>query len=288
MCELPAVVAADEQPQSRGVLPSQAYMLNFGIFSPADEEGVVTYPMPDILDGTQINPVVSSLFSADFDQASGVLYAVDNASFSLGTIDLDTGDFTPIAPITGASAGTVTGLAWDSATGIWYLTVNSVLYTIDSETAVATLVGDTGVDTVIEIKFDAAGQLYATSISTDSLYAVDKTDASSSLIGPLGYDINFAQGMAYDYSTDIMWAWLYLGGGTVHWATIDLETGAATPVVSYAGDGPEASGAILSGEPIVPVEPVPALPVPALGPIGLGILALMALVFGALRSRRHG
>ncbi len=287
MCELPPFVHVADHPRGVVAPGSQAYMLNFGIFSPAAEEGVLTYPMPDILDLTQINPNVGALFSADFDQISGVLYAVNNDDFSLGTVDLVTGDYTPIATITGVSGTVVTGLAWDPTTGTWYLTVNNDLYTIDPTTAVATPIGATGIPLLIEIKFDSSGQLYATSIDTGSLYAVDKSDASSTLIGALGFAINFAQGMAYDYDTDTMWAWLYQGGGNVQWATINLATGAATSVQSFSGNGPEASGAILGGFGDGPIEIPEFTPVPTLNALGLGILALMALMLGALMLRRR-
>lgn len=280
LCDLPAPHAGDTI-EGVGGSTAEAYMLNFGSFSDPGFTGVITYPMPDITNFTQIGPDASSLFSADFDQQSEVLYAIHNDNFSLGTVDLGTGAFNEIAVITGADAGqTLTGLAWDPTDGTWYLTAGSILYTIDVNTAEATEIGtaDVGGETLIEIKFDSSGQLYATTLE-DNLWAVDKTDASSTLIGALGFDINFAQGMAYDYSTDTMWAWLYQGSGAVDWATIDLSTGAAASVESYTGDGPEASGGILGGFTGGPGEVPESQPVPTLGTWGLiGLVLLLGLV----------
>ncbi|PKL95765.1 MAG: hypothetical protein CVV18_04215 [Gammaproteobacteria bacterium HGW-Gammaproteobacteria-8] len=264
---------------------AEAYMLSFGIFSGPDLTGTVTYPMPDILSPTNLAASIPALYSADFDQNSGVLYAVDNDTFSIGTVDLNTGVYTQNGSITGTITGTVTGLAWDPTDGSWYLTVGNTLYSVDPDTGVASLIGDTGLTTLIEIKFDASGQLYATDIDDDSLYAIDKTNAGATLIGALGFNLSFAQGMAYDYTTDTMWGWLYQGGGLVDWATIDLTSGTATSVVNFVNDGPEASGAILGGGGGTP--PPETQPVPILSNLGLILLSLMlaGLALVAIRVR---
>ncbi len=250
---------------------SDAYMLSFGVFSDPNLTGVTTYPMPDINSSTPLAATSPTLFSGDFDQNSGVLYAVDNDTFSVGTVDLVSGAYTQNAPLTGTSAGTVTGLAWDPTSGDWYLTVGNELYSLDPDTGVATLIGDTGLTILIDIKFDETGQLYAVDIDDDSLYAVDKTDAASSLIGPLGFALNFAQGMAFDYGDNTMWMWMYQGGGNVDWGTIDLGTGAATSVQNFAGNGPEASGGILGGFSGLPES----VPVPAFSAWSLLMLVLV-------------
>ncbi|GAB4173683.1 MAG: hypothetical protein Kow0020_08960 [Wenzhouxiangellaceae bacterium] len=271
----------------QGIPPSgsTAYMLSFGIFAPANLTGAITYPMPDINSPTQLATSVPALFSADFNQSTGVLYAVNNDDGSIGTVDLSTGVYTSNATLTGISAGTLTGLAWDPTTGVWYLTVGNELYTVDPDTGIATLIGDTGLSILIEIKFDAAGQLYAVDISDDSLYAIDKTTASATLIGPLGFNLNFAQGMAYDYADNTMWAWMYQGGGLVDWGTIDLSTGAATSFVNFTNNGPEAAGAILGGfggGGIPDIEPVPTLSATGLIVLVL-VLAGLGLVVIRLR-----
>lgn len=286
-CGAPAL--SENLPQ-RGVAgaTSDAWMLNFGIFSDPADTGVLTYPMPDILTATQLDPDAATLFSADFNQSTEQLIAIRNDDFTLGTIDTTSGAYSVIGTITGPDdTQTLTGLAWDPTDGTWYLSVGATLFTIDPATAVATEIGSTGLvdETLIDIKFDSTGQLYGTTIGDDSLYAIDKTDASSTLIGALGVDINFAQGMAYDYSTDEMWAWLYQGGGNVTWGTIDLATGAVAVEETFAGDGPEASGAILGGFGGGGAMPEPQA-VPTLGVAGLGIIALVLVGLGLVAVGR--
>lgn len=284
-----AALPANLPSRGAGGATSNAWMLNFGIFSDPADTGVLTYPMPDILNTTQLAPDAATLFSADFNQATEQLVAVRNNDFTLGTVDTTTGAYSVIGTISGPDdTQTLTGLAWDPTDGTWYLSVGATLYTIDPATAVATEIGSTGLvdEILIDIKFDSTGQLYAITIADDSLYAIDKADASSTLIGALGVDINFAQGMAYDYSTDEMWAWLYQGGGNVTWGTIDLTTGAVAAEEIFAGDGPEASGAILGGFEGGGGELPESQAVPTLGFVGLGILALVLAALGLVAVGR--
>ena len=49
---------------------------------------------------------------------------------------------------------------------------------------------------------------------------------------PLGTDLNFAQGMDFDFSSGVLYAALYTGGGSGQWATSDTVTGAATSLLA--------------------------------------------------------
>src|SRR5690606_1637787 len=114
------------------------------------------------------------------------------------------------------------------------------LWTIDPLTGAAAQVGPItgpGVpsgDIIISIAANAAGQLFGLDISADTLVAIDKSDASAAAIGSLGVDANFAQDMAFDFTTDVLW-WAGFSGtsgadATSTMYTIDVGTGAATVV----------------------------------------------------------
>ena len=68
------------------------------------------------------------------------------------------------------------------------------------------------------------------------------------MVGPLGVNLNFAQGIDFDNATGILHAWLYVGGGVNAYSSLNLTTGAATP---FAGTEPagEFEGAIRTGLP---------------------------------------
>ena len=70
--------------------------------------------------------------------------------------------------------------------------------------------------------------MYGLDVATDALYAIDKTTGNAALIGSIGFNANFAQDMAFDQSTGV----LYLAGfdfdaTTDSMYTLDLQTGAA-------------------------------------------------------------
>ncbi len=85
---------------------------------------------------------------------------------------------------------------------------------------------------IIDIAINASGQMYAHDISTDSIYTVNTGTGVATLVGATGVAANFAQGMEFDKTTGVLYAWLYEGAGVNRFATINLATGAATTVAS--------------------------------------------------------
>jgi hypothetical protein len=72
----------------------------------------------------------------------GTLYAIDETSNTIGTVDLDSGTYTPGPTITGATIGSVGGLAVDPLTGTFYALLDGLsLYQVDHITGTATRVG---------------------------------------------------------------------------------------------------------------------------------------------------
>lgn len=197
-----------------------------------------------------------SLFAMDFDNTATTLWAIDDAIDTLGTIDIATGVFTPIGPITGVPVGhNFTGLRFDtldsdrvfvSTSG----TGGSQLHTLNLATRVLTPIGTiSATEIIIDIAVANNGNIYGHGISTDILMRIDRETGVGTSLGLTGVNSNFAQGMDFDASTDILYAWIYIGGGVNDLRTFDLSTGAATLVV--AGVNRECEGAIKVAVPFI-------------------------------------
>jgi hypothetical protein len=166
----------------------------------------------------------------------------DNAD-QFATIDTTTGAKTLIGTADSGGDGW-NGLAYDPTTGTLYAVSGcgsgSRLFTIDIATGEATLIGALPNETCsIAIAIDAGGRMFGVDVIADALFAIDKATAEDALIGSVGFDMNFAQDMAFDPSTGI----LYLAGfdfGTYvdSLYTVDIHTGMAVLVAPIAsGDG---------------------------------------------------
>ncbi len=201
----------------------------------ATPDSFMTFALPSANTATPIASTLSQpFFGVEHDNSTGILYAVDNATRQLGTLNKTTGVFTPLVTITGlAAAQNVTGLAFITfGAGPVYLTagdgVTTNLFTINTGTGAATVVGATGTALMIDIAINNSGQMFGMDIGTDSLYTINTATGAATLIGPIGFNANFAQSMDFDKSTGLLYGWLYLGAGVNHFVQYNQATGAAT------------------------------------------------------------
>ncbi len=181
-------------------------------------------------------PVLS--FALDFDQTGQFLYAVDNATLAIGTLDLTSGAFTPTGlTVTGVNSptGGATGITC-TPDGTWYLSQNETagtsLYVGDITTGVFTLVGLIDAGIIIDISADAAGRVYGHNIANDSFYSIDTTTGLGTMLAATGLAGNFAQGMDFDWSNGLLYAAVYTGGGTGTFVSYDIATNTVTPIES--------------------------------------------------------
>src|SRR5690606_19081406 len=121
---------------------------------------------------------------------------------------------------------------------------------------------------IIDIAMDSQGNLYGTGLD-DNLYSIDTGTGAGTIIGAMGFDINFAQGMDFDWSTDTLYATMYQGGGVGQFASIDVNTGLATSLELTTSLNMEAEMAVQQ-----------AIPAP-------GAIALLGLAGLAARRRRR-
>lgn len=174
-------------------------------------------------------------FGLDFSADGLSLYAVDSDTFLVYTIDLNTGEASPTGvAIGGLAVGTLTGLTADPDGSTWYLScyngTDSLLYRGNIQTGVFTLIGNMGTPFFIDISMSPEGRLFGLDIDSDSLFEIDTGSASTSLVGGVGLNVNFAQGMDFDPTTGELFAALYLGGGQGLLASLNTFTGVASTV----------------------------------------------------------
>jgi subtilisin family serine protease len=169
------------------------------------------------------------------------LYALNYDDFNLYTIDTATGATTLIGP-----AATVGGNHdWHGLTaspnGTLYATTSdlpygtSVLYTVDPTTANTTVIGTiTNALFIISIAMDAQGNLYGLDLNSDVLVKIDPVTAEGTVIGSVGFDAEYAQGLAFDKTNGVLYLAAYneyYGLGELR--IVDTSTGNTTLVGQF-------------------------------------------------------
>jgi hypothetical protein len=166
------------------------------------------------------------------------LWVLDMSANDLRTVNVATGTATVVG-----SAAPVTGQVWTGMTAsvngtLYAASTNgtvSTLYTIDPVTAAVAVVGGiTNAPAIIDIAIDAAGQMYGVDILLDQLISIDPATGAGTVVGALGVDANYAQGMDFDESSGVLyWAAYTTSSGELR--TIDTATGASTLVGAFPG-----------------------------------------------------
>lgn len=228
--------------------PADVGDIGYQAYFSGNESHLERFTLPTANVATYIGSLDHIVFGLNHEPDTGELWAVTVYPMQLGRVDTTSGAFTAVAPLSGIGANEVpTGIASVSGRSTLHLSTyhpdtGSYLYRLSRDTGAASLVGPMpGV--VIDIAINAEGELYGHDIDSDSIYSIDPATAQVLLVGPTGYDANYAQGMDFDKSTGILYAWLFLSDGGSLFATIDLQTGAATPVAQTVD---EQEGALTS------------------------------------------
>ena len=174
-------------------------------------------------------PTTDNLFGLDYDASATTIWGLNYDTAGYGTYDPVTNVYIEQG-LTALTPQGITGLAAHPNGTTWYATnyngADSELWTGDVTTGTFTMTGIIATGIIIDIAVSAGGDVYATSISDNSLYSVDAGTGVGTLLGALGPIINFAQGMDFDWSNDTLYATLYTGGGVGEFVTLDLTTGA--------------------------------------------------------------
>ncbi len=188
---------------------------------------------PEVMSETASAPTWRA-FSGDFDSVNTDFFYVSNStSYNISKIDCVTGAETLLG-----STGIpyiFYGMACDKTTGIMYGTTGYELYTINLSSGAATLVGEIGNTggIMLTLACDGIGDLWGIDLVYDTLWHIDKNTGIGTEIGELGFDADYAQSMAWDPSSNILYWAAYGGGGSNgNLRIIDTNTGAST----LAGD----------------------------------------------------
>jgi len=238
-------------------------------------DNFVSFTLNNFSGQTVVGTNTVPFYGMDFDPSAEVLWALNDTSDELGTINLSTGAFTGVVACPpGGGADAWTGLTIDPTTGTFYASTATNLYTINPSTGAATLVGSFGTGVMIDIAINANHELFGHDIATDSIYSINISTGAATLIGLTGYNANFAQGMDFDNEDGTLYIFLYIGSGANVYGTVNLGTGAVTPLATSSPQG-EFEGAIktpgpfnikvylplIHGKPYIMPDP------PTLGPI---------------------
>lgn len=203
-------------------------------------------------------PSSADLYGAMEFNSLGVLYCVAVAANSpLQTLDTVTGVLTQLGSISGIGSEQVLGMSFNPVDNKMYITTITAgfdnLYTLDLVTRVATLVGSTG-DNFFDIAINSTGQCYGVSVN-DNLKSINLTNGSSTVIGNIGFDANFIQGLSFDRSTDSLWYAAYNGTtGAGELRTVNLTSGLTTLVGTF-NPAAEVCGFCIPGRNNLPLNP---------------------------------
>jgi len=186
-------------------------------------------------------------FAGDF-APDGSFYVLDYFSNQLVQIDSSNGAITVIGSSQPMGFETWSGLTYDLTSSTLYAASTdisrSTLYSVDQESGTTTVIGElTGMPGCIDISADNNGQLWGYEILADTWHSIDKTTGVATLIGPIGFDANFAQGMDFDPATNVCYMGAYnnsVGQGELR--TVDVTTGATTLVGAFPGQEVTAMG----------------------------------------------
>ncbi|MEW6336119.1 MAG: DUF4394 domain-containing protein [Acidobacteriota bacterium] len=182
----------------------------------------------------------TAYFAGDFLLGDfSTLYVLDFYANELRKVLTANGATTVVGAAAAGSGQAWTGLT-ASASGMLYAAGTtcggSTLYTIDATTAAVTAVGTiTNAPCIIDIAINAAGQMYGVDILNDVLVGIDPATGAGTVIGPLGVDVNYAQGMDFDEVSGILYwaAYTSTSGGELR--TINTATGASTLIGAFPG-----------------------------------------------------
>ncbi|HIB47958.1 MAG TPA: T9SS type A sorting domain-containing protein [Flavobacteriaceae bacterium] len=122
-----------------------------------------------------------------------------------------TGNYTFVDQIEPANGQSFTGLEYTSDGALYGIATDGMgsttLYEIDLLTAQATAVGtENGLVVGIALGRDMDNNLYSYDIDTNLVYRIDRLTGAPTLLGPIGFNAEFGQGMSYDSSTNTLLA----------------------------------------------------------------------------------
>lgn len=141
-----------------------------------------------------------SFFAGDFGPDG--FYALESDNSFLVKIDTVTGRGQVVGVAQQLEGHSWTGLAWDASSQLFYAVSTdgstSVLYNINFGDATTIPLRNLDLPVPIWLAINEAGDAYTMDITSDSLYRVDLFTGTSTTLGYIGFDANFAQDADFD------------------------------------------------------------------------------------------
>ncbi|HWQ84977.1 MAG TPA: Ig-like domain-containing protein, partial [Anaerolineales bacterium] len=193
----------------------------------------------------------TQFFAGDFTAGDfSTLYVADYGNNNLYAVDTATAAVTLIGPTTPPGGHTFTGLTGEPDGQLYGLTSScggSSLVSVDPATGATTELGSLpGIDCGIDLAYNTnEDMLYIVDIITDSLFRVDPASLDITLVGSLGFDANFAQGLDFEEETGILYWAAYGFAGELR--VIDMTTGASALIGGFPGGAEVDSLAFTTG-----------------------------------------
>lgn len=191
---------------------------------------------------TNVGPDTAADYAGDFVQGDfSQLYVLDDGAKTLVRVSTTNAARTVVGPANPASGHTWTGLAAAPNGTLYACSSNgstSILYTVDKNTGATTQIGTiTNAPIAINLAIDPAGQwLYTVDIAGDVLVRVDPATGAGTVVGPVGINASYAQGMDFDDLTGTLyWAAYNAGISAGELRVLDTTTGASTLVGALPG-----------------------------------------------------
>ncbi len=213
----------------------------------SDQTNTLSMPLPAGTPLTNIGTWTAPVFaSSGVRGGDGNYYFVDaGPPPQLYQFDPGTGSVTLIGAITGmASGASVNGIAYDGYNSTYYLcggvfASTNNLYSFDLGTLTATLIASfpNATGAMIDIAINAAtGVGYGYDLITDDAWTFDPETGATTLLGSLGYDANYGQGMDIDQATGTIYLSAFNNTTfTGQLRTMDPGTGATTMLADWGG-----------------------------------------------------
>jgi len=196
---------------------------------------------------TDLNILGGNSGSSDFESAGEIdpenldtAYVLTIEDGEFYELDLNTATYTFIGIIAPPSGEEWNGIEFDPSTNILYgisstFSGISTLSTIDIDNLSSTPINNTGMPGAISIATDGEGNFFGHDVLDDNLYSIDITTGSATIIGPLGFDPNFGQGLEYDAVSGVFYM-TAINNATLNseLRTVNVSTGATT-FISFIG-----------------------------------------------------
>jgi len=211
--------------------PDLAYAYDFATGS----RQVVKFPVGAPGSMTVVGPQADSLNGLDFDPAGSVLWALNLTHQTVGTVDKETGAYTPVATV---QAGFVNALTIDPVAGTFLVSkLDEYVYSLDPQTGETILLaqGAPAQTQITALAMDCSARLFAMAADGNGshLYQVNM-DAGPALIGTPQY--SGATTLEFDNDAGDLYGWFNSSGNDFStYGSVDPATAVVANTSLLAG-----------------------------------------------------